>query len=86
MMIRSTHQADLPSILTVYNEVIVASTAKYFDEPGDRSQIRPLARSGFCAANGGWNLSAGAIAIGPHQCAADDQRRSVAPPGRVRRG
>lgn len=33
MMIRRANQADLPSILTIYNEVIVASTAIYFDEP-----------------------------------------------------
>jgi L-amino acid N-acyltransferase YncA len=33
MMIRSANQADMPSILAIYNEVIVASTAIYFDEP-----------------------------------------------------
>lgn len=33
MIVRAAEAADLPSILVIYNEVIVSSTAIYFDEP-----------------------------------------------------
>ena len=33
MIIRAATDSDLPSILTIYNEVIASSTAIYFDDP-----------------------------------------------------
>jgi L-amino acid N-acyltransferase YncA len=33
MIVRNATEADLPSILLIYNEIIASSTAVYFDEP-----------------------------------------------------
>jgi L-amino acid N-acyltransferase YncA len=33
MIIRNATEADLPSILLIYNEIIASSTAVYFDDP-----------------------------------------------------